>query len=286
MFFNSDLINNLSGEDSVFVKDNCNKVNGGYEQKNELSGDDYARLLEIKKNYAGTNYVDVFYINAIAYYFSVHRTTYKRQGDANDDHFKAIYLFNLNEYLRQKDRPFVLFKTVEMREEAIDMVSNIFDHAFFLKKIHPEYSELQCFTEAEREFCEEKELDYIAYFEHSGNERTDWENAKNKYKERLLSEIAFYEYCDRVTNNLQGDSKSDYFNAEKKYEDWRIQKRIATLCWNKSPDIYLPKQNYWNTAGEIIGLLKNENYPYRDGNPFGDKHIIEIVDNKVKELSQ
>lgn len=282
MIFSSNLINNLSDDDKAFVISHCNEINGEYRNKDGLSVDDLARLVEIKMNYEDC--LSHFDTGLIAYYMYVHRTTYHRHGDESDDYFKAVYLYNLNEYLRQKGKPLVLFKTVEMREEAIDMVNNIFDHAFYLKKAHPEYSDLQCFTEAEREFCEEKELDYIAYFESSGNEKIDWENSKKKYKEKLLSEIAYYEYLNRNKHSLPGDDKSDFYSAENKYEDWRMQKRIATLCWNKVSTKYFSKQRYWNLAGDIVRDLKNENHIYTNGNPFADEYVIRKVEEKIKEL--
>ena len=130
----------------------------------------------------------------VAHYINEHKKSrrWTRPQDEKDDYYKAEYLNYLAEYLRKPvgnyDPTF---------PKLIDMVFYIFDRAYFNKARQPHRSDLCCFTEAERYYCLEKLLEYMAYFEYEGRQKqgrpgdaySDYMRAKEKYdaKQKIQS---------------------------------------------------------------------------------------------------
>ncbi len=302
MEFDKIQISNLPEEESSFVLQYCNNNSDGtLTPQDNIDAAIYDRLIEIQCNSTVNSFIkfnDIkdattkAYINIISYYIYQHKIRHKRLGgDEKDDYFKAEYLFNLNEYLKSKGtRYFSVNKRNEEQDEIIDIVNNIFDKAYFIKQENTTLSDYECFVEAEREFCDEKEIDYIAYIEHEnriknnlpGSAEEDYVIAQHKFKDKQLRHIAYSIYQQRLAAGLPGDEKSDYENAEKNYDEWRSTQRIAMLCWNKSKDKSFPQIYYWENACKVVLKLKDENYNFIGINPFSDQHII----NTIKEIEE
>lgn len=169
-----------------------------YERKNNLKEKQRKRLWRILVIADKWYLFDKASNHLVAYYIHRYRTNEdsnqsKRIADDGDDYFKAQYLNHLVEYFEQKGtRQITIGEGNKTMEEIIDMVYNIYDRAYFHKEHHSGCSNLECFVEAERYYCEEKALDYLA----------------------------FLEYLNRVRQGLPGDEKTDYENAEKNYKGW------------------------------------------------------------------
>lgn len=231
-------------------------------------------------------------IEAISHYIYKHRIKCRRIGDSFDDYCKAIYLTQLLKYFEMKRTRVILLRDDDEMEEMINMVNNIFDRAYFLKKDYPERSDLMCFTEAEREFCEEKMLNHLAFLEYKkridnnlpGDEKKDYENAKRIFWKQEIEKIAYYNYEERIRNNLPPDSLADYINAENKYWEWKIIKRIATLCWNRSSDKNRSLTYYWFLAENVVERLKNEkNYNDIRENLYKGGFVLEAIKKEIHQ---
>lgn len=208
----------------------------------------------------------------------------RADNDERENYFIAQYFIKLYDYLRHKGLPgFIdfceymdIFKIPEvsvkfdllLEEKSYirvkDMVINIKDRAYFIKKEHPEYSDLFCFDQAERDICKEKEIDYIAYFE----------------------------YLERIRTNSPGDEKSDYYKAETKYLENMAKRELAYFFWQKTADKNLKELDFWERAEYALNKLykiKNTN-DIRDIIEYNDKITIkysdEIIDMVISQTNR
>jgi hypothetical protein len=225
-----------------------------------------------------------------AYYIHDHRLKFKRDGNENDDWLKAEYLLNLLKYFKQKRTRVILLQQDDELEELIDMVNNIFDSAYFKKKNYPDRSDSECFFEAEREYCEEKYLDYLAYQEYlrristqstNGDEISDYINAKNLFFTKEIESIAYQLYKERYAKQITSDPLSDWNDAESLYPKLRMTKRIATICWNRSKKKDYSPDHYWLIALSVIQALEAFECSYMEKNPSRDDQIKKIIMSHV-----
>ena len=196
--FNRIIAKIINEEDQTYFKTCYKKVSKGHNTSYELDGaltaDQRWHLWDIYCRAEPDILGSVFADEIVAYYFYLHRQQMGRIADRMDDLFKANYLNYLIKYFKQKrGRVIPLRAGDEKMKKIMDMVYNIYDRAYFHKKEHSGYSDLECFAEAERYYCVEKALDYLAYLE-----------SLNRRKKGLV-----------------GDECSDYKAAEKNYEVWR-----------------------------------------------------------------
>lgn len=154
---------------------------------------DMGRLSEIKFKAQVEILSEIPNITVVANHFCERRNQYGRMEDEKDDYYKAEYLIGLVEYFKQKGTRVIPLDNGKEEKRLIDLVYNIFDYAYSLKEEHPEYSDLDCFSEAERIYCEEKGVEYFAYLE----------------------------YIKRMVEGLSGDSDNDYETGKLNYSVWR-----------------------------------------------------------------
>jgi hypothetical protein len=214
----TDLIKSVTdNDDKKFIKHCFKKENNRYNLNGDLSITEQWRLLEKYIQFC----IDIFNIHVAAGAFYKHRVKFSRIGDSDDDYYKAEYLRDMLVYFRYKGTR-CISSAKEQQNDMIYMVNNIFDRAFFLKKDFPEKTDIECFTEAERNFCEEKWLDCEAYYEHekrmrnnsTGDEATDYRNAKIKYAQYKIIESAYLEHRDNANKGISSDEKTDFFKSE------------------------------------------------------------------------
>jgi hypothetical protein len=282
-----DLILNatIEDDDKKFFAKCYKETNDIYHLKKKISDQERWILVGIYINSG----VLIPHINhmIIAHYFYSHGLSCGRNGNEYDDYYKSLYLCSLFPYLREKKTRCVSIENSEQMDELLCMVNNIYDRSFFLKKTFPEKSDIECFTESERHFCEEKWVDCQAYYEYEkrmhdntpGDEKTDYEEAKKKFRLQKIKEMAFYKYQDRVSKNMPLDPDADYLDAEKQWSDETMTERFAEFCWNKHHGT-LSKECYWSLGEEVLAILQKEHYdfPLRLAQ---DKHIHKIVDRVV-----
>ena len=213
-------------------------------------------------------------VGIVAEFIHSHRHKYCRKGDRLDDYRKAEYLIDIVNYLNQKRPNRIDLLRGEAREIIIDMVNNIFDSAYFRKMKHPEYSDDQCLLEAEREFCEEKEIDHLEYL------LKDRASAEKFHAKKEIETLAYQQYQWRKKLGIPGDDKGDWVVAERVYPEWRLTKRIAMICWNLSLDKSKHQDYYWALACEVIIRLESEGLNNAVVDPYDPniyKKIVEIV---------
>jgi hypothetical protein len=211
-------------------------------------------------------------------------------GDSNDDYYKADYILKLVDYLNNKRTSVISINNEDQLEEVICIVNNIFDHAYFLKLDHPEKSDLECFTEAERTFCEEKWLDYEAYLEYlnrvqygyPGNAIIDYETAKERLRKQRIEEKAQRISVDKMANHLPSDPLADYYEAEKVVFDESLHAKISEIIWYKYPMHQMPKEFYWQLADKVMSILAKENYQ-ADLSVNQDIYVKGIIEQVVNE---
>ncbi|MEI6848052.1 MAG: HNH endonuclease signature motif containing protein [Chlorobiaceae bacterium] len=214
-------------------------------------------------------------IHIVAYYIYLYRQKFRRKGDVSDDYQKAVYLVDLVNYLKLKSPHLIHLRQYDEMESIINTVNNIFDSAYFRKINHPEYSYEQCFLEAEREFCEEKEIDYLEYL------IKDRVAAERFHANKEIEALAYQQYQYRMKLGGPGDDKSDWAEAEQQYLKWRMTKRIATICWNLSSDKFKHQDYYWALACDVIRILESEGL----NNPLVDLYEPTIY-NTIVEVCQ
>jgi hypothetical protein len=195
-----------------------------------------------------------------------------RKGDAFDDLMKAKYLISLVQYLNSKHDSVIILCDDEAMEEIINEVNNIFDSAYFKQFHEPYLSDDERFFEAEREYCEEKKIDFLLY------QFRDYSIAEKLSKKPDIEALANQYYQWRISNGVDGDEKTDWDIAESQYPIWRMTKRIAGICWNLSDDQYQHPGYYWSKACLIIEMLRKEKIDFLNISPF-DKRVFD----KIKE---
>lgn len=233
-------------------------------------------------------------LQIIAYWFHRFRGEYKRLVESKEsDWIKAVYLRNLRTYFKNKKTRILKFNRYDFRmKEMICLVNNIFDWAYHLKNSCPQYSDLEAFTRAERKFCEEKELDYLAnneFLERTrnnlpGDASGDWEKAIARHRKNMVEVIAESISLERKKRGLPIDWDRILAQAEKEYPKWKKTRQIALLCWLKSKDPSLPMDNYWFKAEKVVKILEKNRYSYMEKDPFQDETIIGTIDDDINNL--
>jgi hypothetical protein len=160
-------------------------------------------------------------------------------------------------------------------ERIIAEVNNIFDSAYFKKLNQPERSDEDCFFEAEREYCEEKEIDHLVYRLHM--ERPQ---AVEKVRNEVITRLAYQRYLWLIKRGQAGDEYRDWEYAEKEYPRWKAKQGIAEICYNLAPDPSQSQDDYWTLAGKVIEELQTQGIPYVDVDP-SEPRIQEIISNFV-----
>lgn len=229
---------------------------------------------------------DVFNHAVAAYRFYSHRTRLNRIGDEKDDYYKAKYLLELINYFKQNKTRVIDPKDPNQLEDIICMVNNIFDYAFFLKNSNSDMSDIECFTEAERHYCKEKWIDHEAYFEYErrcrygiqGDEKTDYETARKRYNQMLTEKIAYFIAENKKKSNLQPDPVADYYEAEKVLNDQILTQKIAVFCWYKHPQHNLPDEFYWGLSEQIVESLKQNN-KFMDPSVVYNPDVQRLIEN-------
>lgn len=214
-------------------------------------------------------------ISIVAEYIYEHRLNCERYGDAIDDFRKAEFLVNIVNYLNQKRSSMILLRRDDEMEVIIDMVNNIFDSAYFRKINHSEKLDIDCFLEAEREFCEEKDIDHLEHQIH------DHDAAERLHVHQEINALAFQQYLWRKTEGKLGDAMDDWSAAEQEYPKWRMRKRIAEICYNLSKDKHQHRNHYWSLACAVIADLDAEPYDHGKANPAHDTHIHDVILKKI-----
>ncbi len=213
----------------------------------------------------------------VAQYIYEHRMKVGRKGDQMDDYVKAEYLVGLVRYLNQKRQAVIRLQQDDEMEEIIDAVNNIFDSAYFRKLNHPELTDTQCFFEAEREFCEDKDIDFLLYQERLGDHRA----AERLHVEQNIRTLAYRNFESRTAAGTPGSDLKDWVEAEKKYPEWRIKRRIATICWNLSADKRQPQDYYWLQACRVVDELDRRGVAYANENPYASV-IYDVIVKVVR----
>lgn len=211
----------------------------------------------------------------VAQYIYDHRKNCGRIGDQDDDYRKAEYLVNLVKYLNQRHSSVIQLRQDDEMEEIIDEVNNIFDSAYFRKLNHPELTDTECFFEAEREYCEDKEIDFLAY------QLRDYDAAERIHAKQEIDALAYQNFVWRKTTGEPGDEKSDWAAAEERYPKWRMTKRIATICWNLSSDKGQHRDVYWSQACAVIVNLDARGINYVGVNPY-EPRIHDVILEFIK----
>lgn len=213
-------------------------------------------------------------VSIVANYIYNHRRNFNRKGDADDDYIKAEYLVNLATYLLGNSIVIRLREDDEM-DEIIDEVNNIFDESYFKKLNHPELTDEDCFFEAERKYCDDKKIDFLAY------QLRDREAAKIVHAHEEIEALAQQHYLGRIENGISGDEKTDWLIAEKRYPEWRMTRRIATICWNLSNNRNQHQDYYWSKACEVIVELQRLGIPYIGESPY-ESPIFDIIKETLR----
>jgi hypothetical protein len=219
-------------------------------------------------------YAIVFFV---AHYIACHRYAFQRNGDDIDDLHKARYLIALIEYLN-KIRPRVIrLRRGPELDEIINMVNNIFDSAYFKKPQDPELSDKECFMRAEREFCEEKEIDFLMSEFGLGN---------RKDAEKLYEEAKIRAWLQRESESqgteIPKDAISDWEAVKSRYYCLKSKKRIAKICWIISPNKSKLPEHYWDLAGEVVRKLNVKKINYVGVNPH-DSTISDVIKDIVEK---
>jgi hypothetical protein len=205
----------------------------------------------------------------VAGYIYAHRVNCGRKGDDVDDYIKAEYLVNLVKYLNQKHARLILLRQDDEMEVIISEVNNIFDSAYFRKLNHPELTEAECFLDAEREYCEDKEIDYLA------DRLQDHKAAESLHKQQEIGALAYQHYEWRKTTGEPGDDKGDWAIAVERYPKWKMTKRIATICWYHAADKHQHQDYYWSQACAIIDTL-DDSIDYVNAEPY-EPRIHDVI---------
>jgi hypothetical protein len=134
----------------------------------------------------------------VAFYMYNYRNRqhWSRLTDPDDEYYKAAYLNRLADYFF--DTHAIVIPMIDgdpYLDDIIKMVYNIHDRAYFHKIHHLACSDSDCFIEAERYYCKEKALDYLA----------------------------FLTYLKRSNQGQPGDEKTDYYTAQQNHCKWRKQ---------------------------------------------------------------
>lgn len=208
----------------------------------------------------------------VAYYISCHREHFQRKGNEVDDLHKARYLVDHVDYLNNiHPRVIRLCQGPEL-DEVINEVNNIFDSAYFRKLNHPELTDVECFTQAEREFCEEKEVDHLMVEYGLGNRQ----EAEKLYAESKIKELALKQAKWRQKTGAVGDEKSDWELAERQFHQQKAKERIAKICWIISPSKSELQDYYWTLAGEAVHILETKEIDYISESPY-EQDIFEVI---------
>lgn len=269
----------VRGHQDLFIKAyKYSKKDKAYKLHTPKSERDYIQLWEYFEEISKNKWIDYARVSLVAQFIYEHRIKCGRNGDELDDYVKAEYLFKLVNYLNQKHLRAIRLRQGDEMEEIINEVNNIFDSAYFTKMNHPELSDFECFLLAEREYCEEKDIDYFEQNLH------DFEAAEARHKHREIEKLAYEQYQWRLRNDMLGDHESDWYEAEEYYPRWRMTKRIADYCWNRSINKQEHQGFYWAQACEVIRVLDSKGISYSDMSLYDSqitKVILEVIEKET-----
>ena len=244
-----------------------------YFTSSKLNSTEKQRLWDVYWDINQQQWYNIAVEYIIAHWIFRHRVRINRKGDSFDDLMKSRYLISLAQYISCKHSSVIILCEDQAIEEIINEVNNIFDSAYFKQFDKPYLSNDERFFEAEREYCEEKKIDFLVY------QLRDYSIAEKISKKPDIEALANQYYLWRISNGVLGNEKSDWDIAESRYPSWRMTKRIAGICWNLSTDQYLHPDYYWSKACLVIEMLTQANIDYLNKSPF-DK----IIFDKIKEL--
>ena len=259
-----------------------NKDSSSYELSIPDSQEDCLKLWEIYSAINREKWSNYATARLIAQFIYEHRIRCGRIGNPFDDYIKAEYLIVLVNFLNEKHSHVIRRRQDEEMEEIIDEVNNVFDSAYFKKKNSPWISDMECFYQAEREYCKEKEIDFFVYQLHH-----DYDKAQRILRHKEIETLAQQQYQWRVVTGEPGDEKSDWEMAVSQYPTWLVKKRIATICWNLSGNKHKHQDYYWGLASNVINLLEERGINYIDEDPYKESihnTIVEIVNGNEVSL--
>ena len=208
----------------------------------------------------------------VAYYIWCHRNEFQRKGDRDDDFNKAHYLIALVEYLNNiRPRVIRLAQGPEL-DEVINMVNNIFDSAYFRKLREPNLTDEKCFRRAEREFCEEKGIDFMM---------AELELEDRRVAERLYEDSKIIAWIRREGGTQETEIPTNDWELKRvQYRRLKSKERIAKICWIIYPDKSNSPEHYWGIADEIIRILEGKNIDYVGVNPYKPV-IFDVISRKI-----
>ena len=222
-------------------------------------------------------WTEVALVYIMAFYISCHRREFQRNGDEIDDMHKARYLIALIEYLN-KIRPRVIrHEQGPELDEIINMVNNIFDSAYFRKLNEPWLTDWECFIRAEREFCEEKEIDFLIAELGLKNRQ----EAESLYEEGKIKAWIQEQHELQKETKTPEDAVSDWETVKTEYRLLKAKKRVAKICWIISPDKSKLPEHYWRLAGEVIRKLDVKKISHINSNPH-DAVIFDVLKEVVE----
>lgn len=245
--------------------------------KIDLSKLDENSIKQLWDCYVNVNFnrwCDSYAVTLVSYYIYDHRMRFGRKGNALDDRIKGEYLVNLVIYLNQHSIV-IRLRHDSMMDVVINQVNNIFDEAYFRKINDPKISDLECFFEAERKYCNEKYIDFLEYQQHR-----DHETAKMTLAHQGIKALAAQHYLWRIENNKPGDEKTDWATAERLYPEWMVKKQIAMICWNVSNDKNQHQDVYWSKACAVMDELREMGISYIGLNPH-EQNILAVIKKVV-----
>jgi len=234
----------------------------------------------------------------LAYYFYLRRIDWNRDGNKEDDYYKAEYAVNLNDYLLSRSpEKYVHFfrescppdKIEPAKEFLIRIVYGIFDTAYYLHVKNHNLSPYDNFIQAEKICCREKEIDYYARqvqlerqkLGQVGTEEGDRKKAEKIIEENRIREKAEQIYIKRMLEKKHGTAEDDWIRAEKEYINEEITRKIANRCWEISNEKFMPPSVFWHYATQVIHELGDPVY-----NKLDDFYLIDHVIKAIKMVLQ
>lgn len=247
-------------------------------------------------------YIECVNSRILAYYFYLRRLEWNRDGNRDDDHFKAEYAIKLLNYLVSRNpKKYASFLQIsnspnideQSKNYLLNLVFGIFDTAYYMHLDNPQSSPYENFIAAEKVCCREKEIESIAYFEYldrinngrNGTPEDDWRAAEKIIRKREISELAYYIHQNRLKNGITGTPEKDWCDAEEEYNKNELTRRIAHLCWQMSCEKHLPESVFWCYAINVLHNLGDPEPKDSADFPIDDK-VIEAVKKVLESASK